>query len=624
MKAVPSQSAKSKQKELASQVVGYWAKDKWKIGESPIQDGCTAYSPNKLVTFTCNSTNLNTELKYACWQKLEKRQWSTRTLWSKCKIMKDIASWLNTMTANITSLLERDLTNWETSFRSYLIQTENWQAYTMQQLDKDQKLREYTNQGGQINTLRQIYKTLQEAHDDRNEYEKDIWDARKLGGLINPSKSNYKLTFFRITQPWLRQAAKQYIKYSLSIYSVGECQQRIGALNNFSIFLQFFHPRLKPVDIDRTIVLEYITQLPETGLKDSTRHRQIGCLRAFLELCARERWAEVPDKRLIYNEDFPRMGQAQPRFIPEDVLAQLNQHLDKLPPHIMRMNIVLQECGMRISELCCLKFNCLSQDVHGDWFLQYYQYKMKKEHTIPISREIVATIQEQQKFAREERGQDFPYLFFSLGSPNKNRPIQQDHFTDALNKLAYEQEIRDNAGQLWRFQSHQFRHTVGTRMINMGVPQHIIQRYLGHESPEMTVRYAHIHDQTLKEEFAKFKNKIVDVTGKVIATEDSITQNTDLQWFKKNILAQALPNGSCALPMVAGHCPHANACLTCTHFRTTGEFLAEHKKQVEHTQKIIETAKVNGWQRQVEMNEKVKENLQQIIASLEDANETPA
>ncbi|WP_414565085.1 MULTISPECIES: hypothetical protein [unclassified Anabaena] len=43
------------------------------------------------------------------------------------------------------------------------------------------------------------------------------------------------------------------------------------------------------------------------------------------------------------------------------------------------------------------------------------------------------------------------------------------------------------------------------------------------------------------------------------------------------------------------------------------------------TEKIIETAKANGWQRQVEMNQKVKENLEHIISALEENdNETPA
>jgi integrase len=37
---------------------------------------------------------------------------------------------------------------------------------------------------------------------------------------------------------------------------------------------------------------------------------------------------------------------------------------------------------------------------------------------------------------------------------------------------------------------HRLRHTFGTRMINSGVPQHVIQRLLGHASPGMTSVYA--------------------------------------------------------------------------------------------------------------------------------------
>ncbi|WP_416223713.1 tyrosine-type recombinase/integrase, partial [Staphylococcus aureus] len=45
----------------------------------------------------------------------------------------------------------------------------------------------------------------------------------------------------------------------------------------------------------------------------------------------------------------------------------------------------VQECGMRISELCTLKKGCLLEDKDGDYFLKYYQWKMKKEHIVPIS-----------------------------------------------------------------------------------------------------------------------------------------------------------------------------------------------------------------------------------------------
>lgn len=61
--------------------------------------------------------------------------------------------------------------------------------------------------------------------------------------------------------------------------------------------------------------------------------------------------------------------------------------------------------------------------------------------------------------------------------------------------------------------------------------------------------------------------------------------------------------------------------MTCGHFRTTKEFLGVHKHELENTNKIIEKAKANGWERQAEMNEKVKQNLEKIIISLESEND---
>jgi len=40
-------------------------------------------------------------------------------------------------------------------------------------------------------------------------------------------------------------------------------------------------------------------------------------------------------------------------------------------------------------------------------------------------------------------------------------------------------------------------------MVNSGVPMHIIQRYLGHESPAMTQVYAHSR-RNLKKELLSF------------------------------------------------------------------------------------------------------------------------
>lgn len=82
--------------------------------------------------------------------------------------------------------------------------------------------------------------------------------------------------------------------------------------------------------------------------------------------------------------------------------------------------------------------------------------------------------------------------------------MKQDTFRVKLNELAYEEKMTDSKGEIFRFHAHTFQHTFDTRMINNGVPQHIVQKFLGHESPEMTARYAHIFDETLNDKFAKF------------------------------------------------------------------------------------------------------------------------
>jgi integrase/recombinase XerD len=54
-------------------------------------------------------------------------------------------------------------------------------------------------------------------------------------------------------------------------------------------------------------------------------------------------------------------------------MAQLNQYLEFLPEPVMRMVLVIQETGLRVSELLQLPINCLRQDTNGDWFIRHLQ-----------------------------------------------------------------------------------------------------------------------------------------------------------------------------------------------------------------------------------------------------------
>jgi integrase len=364
--------------------------------------------------------------------------------------------------------------------------------------------------------------------------------------------------------------------------------------------------------LDRPLIVAYLAYLRTLSSAPATIGLWLGALRLFLELCAREGWAAVPERPLIYREDFPRQEHPLPRFTAEDVLQQLKAHLDDLRPVYRSMTLVLEECGMRIGEACVLRQDCLSRDEEGDYFLRYQQPKMRKELQIPVSRELAAVIQEQQRVVRDSWGTGTPWLFVN----RRGGPVAPHLYRHAINELAHRHRVCDASGVLFRVHPHGFRHSVGTRMINSDVPQHVVQRFLGHESPSMTARYAHIHDSTMKRKLAEYRGKVVNVTGKVVEG-DGVPISTDALWLKRNILAQALPNGVCRLPIQQGECPHANACLTCVHFGTSSKYLATLKEQLVQTDRILETAQAQGWTRQTEMNQRVRDNLLTVISALE-------
>ncbi|NJN13515.1 MAG: tyrosine-type recombinase/integrase [Richelia sp. RM1_1_1] len=463
----------------------------------------------------------------------------------------------------------------------------------------------------------------------------DVWDARELGvKLRSYDTSHSKFVFTQIQQSWLKSLVKKFIKFRSATKAFGTLSSYLMAFNKFSTFLAENYLNITNIkQIDRELIIDYIHYLNRQDFKSQTVISHLGAIKLFFEDGNLNNWFKV-SPHLIRLEDYPKTKKSLPRYIPEEVIKQLNQHLDKLPEQLMRMVLILQECGLRIGEALTLPFDCLRQDTHGYWFLFLTRHKMKKEQNIPISKELVVVIQEQQQYIRDNLGQDFNYLFCGRkkGATSKEhyypepKIMTPGSFSIYINRLAEEENITDRNGKVWRFQSHQFRHTVGTRMINNSIPQHIVQKYLGHESPTMTMVYAHIHDATLRKEIEKYhESRVVNFQGETIELEETIlSSNDDLEWFKKNIQARALEHGYCARPKILGDCdiPGFDGCYNCPHWRTNKNFLSILTDTLDRTNKVIEKARNCGWELQVKKNEPIQHNLEKVIRSLkEEGNE---
>lgn len=335
----------------------------------------------------------------------------------------------------------------------------------------------------------------------------DVWDASELGLKVHAYRRETKLVFSYIKQDWLKDAAKKFVKYQATCKSFRQLQEYISHLGKFSSFLEINYPTTNFKTINREVVLDLINFLNQQKLNWETKNHILSSLNILFETGNINSWFKVP-AYLIRPEDKAKPVKRLPRYIPEEVVQQLNQHLDLLPEPVARMVLVLQETGLRVGELLQLPINCLKHNAGGDPFIQYMNWKMTKEEIKPISFELAKVIQEQQQYIMHYLGEKFEYLFSARKTGNysdknyfhpKPNIMNDKNFINYLKKLALEVDIKDNSGKSWNFQSHQFRHTVGTRMINLGVPLHIIQRYLGHESPQMTMVYAHIHDETRKD-----------------------------------------------------------------------------------------------------------------------------
>ena len=236
---------------------------------------------------------------------------------------------------------------------------------------------------------------------------------------------------------------------------------------------------------------------------------------------------------------------------------------------------------------------------------------------IPISDQVLGEIRAQQAQVRA-RFPDGPRWLFPR--PWRNAGGQHPLGLTTLNRRLANWlgacEVRDRHGRPVRVTSHQFRHTLGTRLVNNEVSLETIRRLLNHASPEMTARYATIKDATLRREWERYQQRI-NISGELIPL-DAGGPLSDAAWAKENLARakQTLPNGYYGLPLQQS-CPHPNACLTCDNFLTTPQFLDAHREQLARTEQLIDRAHSEGRQRLVEMNEPIRLNLVRIIDGLE-------
>jgi integrase len=274
----------------------------------------------------------------------------------------------------------------------------------------------------------------------------------------------------------------------------------------------------------------------------------------------------------------------------------------------MRITLLVALLGRRISEICLLDPDPLlpllpptaagqpetatAADPQAPVAkLRYQQTKIDgAPNTILVHAEVVAIIQEQQEWASRyfaehgTPGKTPKYLFLATQmNRNGDRPYTDRTLRSLLTELASRLDVRDSTGAVVDFnRTHRFRHTVATSMLNAGVPLHVLQRYLGHLTPTMSMTYAQTLQSTAEREFLRYRKVTADGRELDIDPRDlydmlELDRRTD----------RILPNGWCLLPP-RQVCVKGNACLTCDKFATDATFLPELQTHMVRTAQLID------------------------------------
>jgi integrase len=443
---------------------------------------------------------------------------------------------------------------------------------------------------------------LADADGWEGEFDRDVWQLRRLGFDGNPT-----LDLTVVTQPWLRSPLKRWLRWRLGAgLNLETVRRGLRSVARFSAFCAAVGVN-RMADIDRTVLERYLADL-HAELAGRQRHNDhIGQLQSFLNAVRQHGWVDsLPASALVFADDYPQRSERSPRALGEQVMAQIEDpaNLDRWDnPAFRLVTVILIRCGLRVNDALSLPRDCVVRDTSGAPYLRYINHKMKREALVPIDEEVHAMTGDQQT-----RVAAAPCLFpRPTKNPDGQAPIPSSTYRAALYRWLERCNITDEHGRPVHLTPHQWRHTLGTRLINRDVPQEIVRRILDHDSPQMTAHYARLHDSTVRRHWEAARK--IDPEGLL----------AEAAWAKQRVgrATQALPNGFCGLP-VQQTCPHANACLTCPMFLTTAAFLPQHHEHRDQTVQIITAAEARGHTRLVEMNQQVLTNLDRVITALED------
>ena len=425
----------------------------------------------------------------------------------------------------------------------------------------------------------------------------------------------------------------RYLNQCKLVKESGTIQNSFTAINKFILWLQDKHPEVVNLKLlSRNIIEEYFKELKEKDTskfgKPYTPNALLGYIspvKVFLDEVLAWGYDDVPTRKLIFNYDLPKRPKSKPRYIKESDLNILMDSVAQLEcPYQRNAIILLRWTGARREEIHRLDINALDYYNDGTPKLLIPIGKTNSSRWVPINEEAEKSYKELleiRKNAGNLKGlvdrktkKATDYLFMK-----RNQRISISYiFQDGLMYACEDAGLLDDSGKA-KYTSHQFRHTIGTTMANKGASVPTIMKMLGHQSPDMTLVYSTIFDETVKDEY----QKTVDTNKEVIAgglyaksLKNNELKKEEVDWIKANFHKTYLMIGHCFHHTREAMCDFADACFFCSKYVTTEEHIPILKNKHEVERKLIQDAEERNWEKEIIRHKRVADRVKEILNEL--------
>ena len=422
---------------------------------------------------------------------------------------------------------------------------------------------------------------------------------------------------------------QRYLEARLAQYSRPATIKNIDAyVRHFTNWLAAAHPTIESFsDVTREHVLAYAATLQTNVIGEGspisthTKAARISVLSVFFQDTTAWGWEEAPSRFLVSARDRPKYVTQLPRYIPSDELERLMAVIRKLPcPYQRTALIIARWSGARRGEIRNLEFNCLDKYPDGTPRLRIPAGKTASERLVPLHEEAAIAIQELQRLDTGARGfrggwgeRETKRLFVSQG-----RILGPGYlFETPLIACCADAGLLQPRGDL-RITTHRFRHTVGTELAEGGARLHTIMKMLGHTSTGVALVYAHLTDETVRDDYLKVLGPNARLAGPLAPTllAGAMPQES-IDWLKTNFFRTELELGHCL------RLPHEGPCecdlyLTCAKFVTTPDYAPRLRLRRLRELTLVEEAHEKGWEREIERHTCVLRRIEQLLIDLKE------